>query len=144
MNFKAMAFCVLTGSACGAGTDDSAPQAQGECGSAHAKVGQRAALTRRAHGVSGTVEVVDDCTLVVRGFTYDGGGLEVRFYGATAGTDFRNGTNLTRNILGERFNGEDFTIKLPVGVTLDQVDKVSVWCVPAKEEFGSGTFSNAS
>lgn len=116
-------------------------QLQGDCNATHSKVGQTATLSRRAHNVGGTVEVVDDCTLVIHGFTYDGGGLDVRLYAAEGNQDFADGTALTGNFLGKDSSGADKTVKLPVGVSLDQVDRISVWCVLAREDFGSGTLA---
>ncbi len=83
---------------------DEGPETQGDCLATDARVGHRAVLAGRAHGVGGTVEVVDDCTLVVRAFTYDGGGVNVRFYGAAGSAGFQDGTALTGNLLGSRQN----------------------------------------
>ena len=40
-----------------------------------------AELEEYFHDVSGTAEIVDDCTVIIHDFTYDGTGLDVRIYG---------------------------------------------------------------
>jgi len=35
---------------------------------------------------------------------------------------------------------EVLTVQLPEGLTLDDLDGLSVWCVPAGADFGLGTF----
>lgn len=132
-------------SACaGPGPTDAASLAdapvQEGCGSTHALVGATGVLSERFHDVKGTVTVVDDCTLRVDGFSYDGGGLDVRFYGAPDG-DFAAGTAITANLLGQSYDGDTLTIALPEGVTLDDVKQLSVWCVVAREDFGSTTLT---
>lgn len=108
------------------------------CGSDHPRVGFAAELATRYHGVRGTVRAVDDCTLVIEGFHYDGGGLDVRVMGVAAGTDFADGQILTDDILGQSFAGETLTIPLPNGLTLDDIEEVSVWCLVAGVSFGDG------
>ena len=125
--------CAL--SACGA--DDAGPtDVQTECDATHALVGTTAALSERFHDVSGTVRVVDDCTLEIENFTFDGGGLDVRITVAE-GTDYANGTALTGDLLGDPIDGETMTLPLPTGLSLDDFDHISVWCVAAGEDFGS-------
>lgn len=110
------------------------------CGSSHPRVGQIATLTERQHGVGGEVVVVDDCTLEVRGFTFDGRGIDVRFYAGT-GLDFSDGFAMGDNLVRSRaYEGETFTVRLPPGRTLDDLDSISVWCIPVGLSFGDGIF----
>lgn len=66
--------------ACGGGGDatpavTTTPSAAICGGKTSAKVGKTLTLSSRAHGVSGTATVVDDCTIQLSNFNYDGGGL---------------------------------------------------------------------
>lgn len=115
---------------------------QTECGATHAKVGFAAELETHFHDVSGTVVAVDDCTLEIRNFTYDGGGLDVRLV-AAQGEAFGNGITLSDNMLGEPADGETRTFHLPDGVTLDDFDHLSIWCVAVSESFGDGQLKPA-
>lgn len=121
------------------GVDLSVSTAQASCGRTHPLVGKKATLTTFAHRVSGTVEVVDDCTLRLTGFSYDGGGIDVRLYGGKGGA-YRAGAALSRNFLGTRFDSGTATVRLPTGVSLDALDGVSVWCVAVGVSFGDGLF----
>lgn len=109
------------------------------CDSTHAMVGHTATLSQRAHGVRGTARIVDDCTIDIEDFSYDGGGIDVRVYGATGG-DYDNGFAISQNILGTPYSNGTLRVQLPVGKTLDDVDGVSVWCVAASFSFGDGLF----
>ncbi|MEZ4365184.1 MAG: DM13 domain-containing protein [Kofleriaceae bacterium] len=117
---------------------DAAPTVDGTA--AHPLVGAIATLATHAHQVSGEVEVTDDRTLELRGFTFDGTGLDVRLYGGVGGA-YASGVALTDDL--RRAGGyadELLEITLPAGVTLDDFDGVSVWCVPAGASFGDGLF----
>ena len=113
----------------------------GECDSTHPSVGQTAELSNRSHGISGTVEVLNDCTIQITNFNFDGGGINVRIFGGVdgnydGGIDL-NGENLVRR---NPYLDETLTLQLPNGVTLDDFNGVSVWCVPIGIDFGSGVF----
>src|SRR3990172_8636896 len=109
------------------------------------QVGWRAELSRVAHNVSGTVTILDDNTVQVDDFTYDGAGLDVYFYlGASDSKPaFISGLPIGPQLLGTAFNGSQppLVIDLPVGETLEGWNAVSVWCVTASVNFGSGTFA---
>lgn len=109
------------------------------CESTHPRVGQTATLSTFSHDVAGTARIVDDCTIVIDNFTFDGGGINIQIYGGQGG-DYSEGPSLTGNLLGMRFDNETFTITLPDGVTFDDFDGISVWCVPVGVSFGDGQF----
>ena len=111
------------------------------CGSEHPFVGRTAAFDTFSHGVAGTLEVIDDCTLEVRGFDYDGQGPSVFFY-ASRSRDYGSADAFA---LGPRLNGtlwRDDTIRLtlPEGRSLDTVDSLSVWCFDFLINFGDAFF----
>lgn len=112
------------------------------CTSDHRFVGRSAELPTGIHGVSGTVTVIDDCTIEVTNFNYDGGGPSVYFY-AAQNRDYRNHTA----ILGSRLNGQQWvneTVRLPIpdNVSLDDFDSLSVWCSDVNANFGDVFFGD--
>jgi mono/diheme cytochrome c family protein len=111
-----------------------------DCDATHPRVGQVAELTTRFHGVSGTATIVDDCTVTIEMFDFDGEGVDVRVYGA-AGGNYENGFAMTGDLRrAGGYTGETITATLPPGASLDQLDGISIWCVPVGASFGDGLF----
>jgi hypothetical protein len=108
-------------------------------------IGWRAELNKVAHNVSGSVTILDENTVRVDDFTYDGGGIDVFFYLGQDNTrnSFINGLKIGPQLLGTAYNGSQppLLIDLPAGQTLEGWNAVSVWCVTAAANFGSGTFA---
>ena len=116
------------------------PIANGGCASTHPKIGQTATLSTIAHNVSGTATIVDDCTIRLDNFSFDGGGIDIRVYGGNG--DFRNtGFSMGDNLLDQVFNNDTLTVKLPANRTLDDIDRISIWCIPVRASFGDGVFN---
>ncbi len=112
------------------------------CESTHPKIGQVAELSTFAHQVSGTAVIVDDCTIRLDDFVYDGAGIDVRFYGGLGG-NYAAGFSMSEEDLRrpEGYDGtETVYAQLPEGRTLDEIDGISVWCVPVSQSFGDGLF----
>lgn len=106
------------------------------------RTGFRAELQTVAHNVSGQVTIVDEDTLFIEHFYYDGGGASVYFYlGPVSGTfAFGNGLRIGPQLLGTVFQDASFPLDLPAGHTLDGYNAVSVWCELAQFSFGHGPF----
>lgn len=112
----------------------------GGCEATDPRVGRVATLSERQHDVGGQVRVVDDCTLEVTGFTFDGRGIDVRFYTGVGG-DFSDGVAIGDNLVrASGYDGETITLRLPEGLTLSDFDSISVWCIPVGLSFGDGQF----
>ena len=116
----------------------------GECTSEHPLVGVTAELSTRAHGVSGTITVLNDCVIQVSNFNYDGGGPSVFFY---AGVDqiYRTGSFP----IGPRLNGrqwvdETLLLTIPEGRSLDDFNSLSVWCFDFNANFGDAVLGVAA
>ena len=112
-----------------------------DCDATHPLVGASAPLMlesgRTQHQVAGTVRVVDDCTIVIEDFVFDGGGIDVRIYGGVDGDYTRpTGFAISEDIFGRRFDGEDYTVRIPEDRSLDDLNGVSVWCVAVGANFG--------
>lgn len=114
-----------------------------QCEATHPKVGQIAELSTFAHLVAGTATIVDDCTITIENFSFDGGGVNVQIYGGE-GRDFDPpvGFSISDNLLGQVFDAGTLTVQLPEGRTLDDLDAISVWCVPVGVSFGDGQFAD--
>lgn len=132
------------GGAGGGGNATSATTSAGptrDCDASHPRVGQVAMLKTLFHRVSGTATIVDDCTIVIDEFSYDGTGIDVRVYGGLNG-NYDAGFAMTEDLLKPGgYNGETLTATLPEGRTLDELDGISVWCVAVGADFGSGSFA---
>jgi hypothetical protein len=89
--------------------------------------------------VRGLVTMIDDCTLELSGFSYDGNGIDVRVYGSK-NSNFRPGFSIGPDLFGRHFDHETLRVQLPAGKTLDDLDWVSIWCVAVGANFGSGPF----
>jgi mono/diheme cytochrome c family protein len=112
----------------------------GDCPSTSARLGWTAELETFFHNVGGTAEIVDDCTVVISNFTYDGTGIDVRIYGGQDG-DYDNGFAMTDDLLlNGGYDGVTLVAKLPDGESMEDLDGISVWCVDVGVDFGSGLF----
>ena len=113
-----------------------------ECPLTHPTVGHVAELSTIFHGVQGTATIVNDCTIRIDDFFFDGNGIDVRIY-AGLGGDYDGGFAITGDLFNfpTGYNGATVYAVLPEGRTLDDLDGISVWCVTAKVDFGSGTFA---
>ncbi len=110
------------------------------CAATHPKVGQTAQLQMFFHDVGGIAEIIDNCTIEIRDFDFDGQGIDAQIYGGFEGM-YEDGFTLSENLVRDLpYNGEVLTLTLPEGRTLDEIGGVSVWCVPVGADFGSGTF----
>lgn len=134
--------CVLLYGACAQVPEAGSPQ--GDCGSTHPKVGQQAVLRGYMHGIRGTATMVDDCTIVIEGFYYDGIGLDVRVIGAAANENVSSGGAILTDNIRRVYNNETITVKLPIGVTLDDIDQIGIVCKSFNINFADGFFASAN
>lgn len=111
-----------------------------DCPSTHPKVGQVAILQGFSHDVAGTATIVDDCTIRVDDFSFDGGGIDVRAYPAAGGNYVATGFAISENLVGPPLEDATITWQLPENRSLDDVDGLSIWCVPVGVSFGDGLF----
>ncbi len=120
--------------------DPDMPDDPSDCAATHPKVGQSATLVELFHDVGGVAEIVDNCTIEIRDFNFDGQGIDVQIYAGFEGM-YEDGFSISENLVRDLpYNSEVLTMKLPEGRTLDELGGVSVWCVPVGADFGSGTF----
>jgi len=127
---------------CGcSGSSELLPPALSNCSADHALVGATALLDTHFHSVAGTVTVIDNCTVELTNFTFDGQGLDVRAV-LSDSPDFDSYDILSEDL---RDDGpyEDAVLSLPLreGMSLDGITDFSIWCVPAGASFGDGSFA---
>jgi len=111
-----------------------------DCGSEHPLVGAVATMETRFHSVAGTVTVIDNCTVEITDFSFDGEGLSVH---AVLGEDpdFDSLDVISENLRPDGpYEGVTLSFPLREGMTLDDVSHFSIWCVPAGASFGDGAF----
>lgn len=112
------------------------------CSTSHSNVGRSGMLATFQHGVSGTVTIIDDCTIEITGFNYDGGGPQVYFYAGTNG-DYTasNAFQFSKLLTGTSFSNNTIQLIIPNNKTLDDFNSLSVWCVDFNANFGDVIFN---
>lgn len=107
-----------------------------ECTTAHPLVGRTAELSNNAHGVSGTIKVLNDCVIEVTNFNYDGGGPAVYFYAGVDQNYRSNAFPIGRRLSGQQWVNETLLLTIPEGKSLDDFNSLSVWCFDFNANFG--------
>ncbi len=106
----------------------------------HFRVGQSASLdTPGFHNVSGTAHIINNCTIELNNFYYDGGGIVVQVY-LSPNSSFNPYTAISEDLYGTAFTNATLTLPLPDNVNLDDANYISIWCVAAGVSFGDGMF----
>lgn len=113
-----------------------------DCEKTHAKVGKVLNFSNLFHDVSGRAEVIDDCTIEITGFNYDGAGIDVRIWtGAGSPPNYGAGYGISEDLLkAGGYADVSFTLTLDENDSLDDIDGLSVWCVAVGISFGDGEF----
>ena len=114
-------------------------------------------FTNSQHGVGGRVYLIDEKTLLIKGFTYDGGGPDAFFWAGTEGSPSSVGNLLpypfegkfyayedqAAPILSGTFSGEkDIKLTLPETLKSTDIKWLSVWCRAFSVNFGDVIFPN--
>ena len=104
------------------------------------EVGWIAELTGHHHDVAGTAEIIDERIIEITGFTYDGGGINSRFFLLADGADFSRDFEVSENLVGGDYVDDVLTLEIPADVHLDEWNLLTLWCIPAAVSFGDGVF----
>lgn len=101
----------------------------------------QADITPIFHDAQGHATILDERTILVEHFTYDGPAPLVYFYlGATESQqDLVNGIPIGPQLVRD-YVDESITLELPPGQNLDGYGAISVWCAQVNVNFGSGEF----
>ncbi len=117
-------------------------QSQMGCGQSHDMINFTGEFSSLAHGVMGKATIIDDCTIRISEFDYDGGGPSVYVYGAidhdySAADAIQMGPRLD----GQVHQNASFDITLPMGSSLDDFNSISIWCDDFNANFGQLEFA---
>ena len=107
------------------------------------RAGWETALTQTAHGVSGTATILDERTIRLTHFSYDGFAPDLYVYVATNLTSaaiLEGGLTVSPR-LARAYNNETYDVQLPQGQTLEGWTAISIWCRAVRASFGWGTFA---
>jgi Electron transfer DM13 len=116
------------------------PAQAAACTKTSAKIGQVANLSTRSHNVKGQAKIIDDCTIEINNFSYDGLGLSKVFVYGGKGGNYVAGFPVGTNLRGTVFNNQTLKVTLQPG-DLDKLDGISIWCADANANFGDGAFA---
>jgi hypothetical protein len=106
----------------------------------HYRAGQVASLDIPGfHNVSGTAHIINNCTIELRSFNYDGGGIVVQVI-LSPNSSFSPYTAISEDLFGSAYTNATLALTLPENVNLDDANYISIWCVAANADFGSGPF----
>ncbi|CAL1280275.1 unnamed protein product [Larinioides sclopetarius] len=96
-----------------------------------------------AHDVVGRMYAVDDRTLYIKGFSYDGQGPDAYFWaGSTAkpdATGFIIPDEKGKKVPLAEYRNKDILLRLPAGKTLRNIKWIAVWCRKFSANFGEVT-----
>merc|ERR1719197_411003 len=107
------------------------------CASTHALVGFEGQLSTKSHLVGGTVKILNDCTIEISSFTFDGFAPQTYIWGlTTAPTAGNTGFRLSNTKITQT-SGTILITPLPSGVTLDSFSWISVRCEAVSLDMGS-------
>ena len=124
-------------------------------GSVHSEGIRVGDLKNRQHGIGGTVYAVDEKTLLIKGFAYDGAGPDAFFWAGTQGSPSGIGTILpypfegkfyeyedqSAPIINGRFSGDkNIKLTLPDTLKATNIKWLSVWCRAFSANFGDLIF----
>ena len=114
----------------------------GSCAKTHSKVGWNGNFSTLAHNVSGKATIIDDCTIHISEFYYDGGGPEVYIYAANNHNyGDTSAFAISQRINNNVYDNNSLTLTLPNGKSLDDFNGLSVWCVDFAANFGQLEFT---
>ena len=95
------------------------------------------------HDASGVATIVDETTVRIDAFTYDGGAPDAYLYLGMEGSPLAETGIPLSGVLGA-YDGETITIRLPHGVTLADFDSIAVYCAQYNVIFALGIFERPS
>lgn len=92
------------------------------------------------HDTSGVAVIVDERTIQINDFTYDGSDVDVYVYVGATGVNLKEYGFRISEELKVPYNGESVQFTLPDDVELEDFDYVAVYCYRYDEVFAGGTF----
>jgi len=140
--------------------EDGAGSTTGKSIASSAAIGKRkiGSFVNIWHDIAGEVFALDDQTILIEDFTYDGQGPDAFFLAGTSGRPSKNGqvvlpfpdeektfayTDKDIPILGRFTGDQDIVLKLPPGRKVSDLKWVSVWCRDFVVDFGHANINAA-
>jgi electron transfer DM13 len=109
------------------------------------RTGWETILTQTGHGVSGTATILNERTIRLTRFSYDGLAPDMYVYlstNLTSAAFLESGLTISPR-LTRAYTNETYDVQLPLGQTLDGWSAISIWCRAVRASFGWGTFAPA-
>lgn len=107
----------------------------------YARAGWVAVMQPGAHAAQGIATIIDEDTIQIDHFTYDGTAPLVYFYlGAVDSRPAFIAGEAIGPLLDRAYADESLTVSLKGGATLDGYNAISVWCAQFNANFSSDTF----
>lgn len=104
------------------------------------KVGQRGELITRYHDVTGTARIVNNRTIALENFNFDGAGLDVVVF-ISPNPNYEPGISISDNLVRSTpYVNTNMTFSLPEGYDLNDARYISIWCIDIPVSFGDGVF----
>ncbi|GFS78254.1 hypothetical protein NPIL_520601 [Nephila pilipes] len=98
------------------------------------------AFKTHAHDVAGRIYAVDDRTIYIKGFTYDGQGPDAFFWGGSTSKPDASGFIIPdekgKKVPLQEYRNQDLLLRLPAGKTLRNIKWIAVWCRKFYANFG--------
>ena len=106
------------------------------------EVGWEAELRPFLEEVSGRAVIVDGQTIEISDFTYDGRGLNTRFYLVADGLSFTDEVELSGGnwVREDPYDKETITMNIPETASFVEWNVITFWEVPVGLSFGHGQF----
>jgi len=104
------------------------------------RIGKVAVLSNSAtYGIRGRATIIDEHTIRLEDFNYNGGGPDVRVY-LGMDNDFINGAVISGTISGTVFQDATMDLTIPDGYPLSEFNAISIWCTLFSISFSDGIF----
>ena len=109
------------------------------------RAGWETHLSQTGHGVKGTATIIDQRTIRLTHFSYDGYAPDMYVYLATnlSNAAFLNSGWTVSPRLARAYVDETLDVTVPQGQTLDGWTSISIWCRAVQASFGWGSFAPA-
>lgn len=109
-----------------------------DCAQDSLKVGHTGIFSTLAHNVSGKATIIDNCTIEISMFNFDGAAPNVKFYaGVNDNFSDSDAFGIGERIDGRSYINETIVLTLPEGKFVDDFNSLSVWCVEFQANFGN-------
>lgn len=111
------------------------------CSALAADQGFAGTLSSLDSGLGGTVEVVDDKTLMISDYTLEDASAPALYWWGSTTDDLPSGFRISNEQITEAAPSDSLTIKLDAGKTAKDFSVVGLWCEKLSANFGQATLT---